>query len=54
MVTQHKNDIQVLNTIMRPQFAYYLKKDFRIYEKLDAPFDKIKTNVRFIDSTTNL
>jgi len=46
-----KKDIQVLNTIMRPQLAYYLKKDFRTYEKLDAPFDKIKTNVRFIDST---
>ena len=46
-----KNDIRVLNTIMKPQLAYYLKKDFRIYEKLDAPFDKIKTNVRFIDST---
>ena len=46
-----KKDIQVLNTIMRPQLAYYLKKDFRIYEKLDAPFDKIKTNIRFIDST---
>lgn len=36
---------------MKPQLAYYVKKDFRIYEKLDAPFDKIKTNVRFIDST---
>ena len=23
-----KNDIRVLNTIMRPQLAYYLKKDF--------------------------
>ena len=30
---------------MKPQLAYYLKKDIRIYEKLDAPFDKIKTNV---------
>ena len=46
-----KKDLQNLNKIMRPQLAYYLKKDFRIYEKLDAPFDKIKTNVRFIDST---
>ena len=46
-----KKNLQNLNKIMRPQLAYYLKKDFRIYEKLDAPFDKIKTNVRFIDST---
>ena len=46
-----KKNLQNLNKIMRPQLAYYLKKDFRIYEKLDAPFDNIKTNVRFIDST---
>ena len=46
-----KKNLQNLNKIMRPQLAYYLKKDFRIYEKLDAPFDKIKTNARFIDST---
>ena len=31
-----KNDIRVLNTIMRPQLEYYLKKDVQIYEKLDA------------------
>ena len=46
-----KKNLQNLNKIMRPQLAYYLKKDFRIYEKLDVPFDNIKTNVRFIDST---
>ena len=46
-----KKNVQDLSTIMRPQLAYYSKKNNQIYKKLDAPFDKIKTNVQFIDST---
>ena len=36
---------------MRPQLSYYLKKDFRIYEKLDNPYESMKLEVRYIDST---
>ena len=46
-----KKELKDLNKIMRPQLSYYLKKDFRIYEKLDTPYESIKSNVKNIDST---
>jgi len=46
-----KLELKDLNKIMRPQLSYYLKKDFRIYEKLDNPYESMKLEVRYIDST---
>ncbi|MBA65531.1 MAG: hypothetical protein CMG55_07000 [Candidatus Marinimicrobia bacterium] len=45
-----KKEMKDLNKIMRPQLKYYLKKDFRIYEKLDSPYESIKLSVSNIDS----
>ena len=46
-----KLELKDLNKIMRPQLSYYLKKDFRIYEKLENPYESMKLEVRYIDST---
>ena len=36
---------------MRPQLNYYKKKDFRVYKKLNKSYEKVKNDVRNIDST---
>ena len=46
-----KADIESLNKIMLPQLDYYKKKNSRIYQKLDNPYQKIKTEFFNIDST---
>ncbi len=48
-----KLDLKNLNKLMQPQLNYYLKKDFRIHQKLNKAYEGMKIDVRYIDSTTN-
>ena len=43
-----KLELKDLNKIMRPQLSYYLKKDFRIYEKLDNPYESMKRELSVV------
>ena len=45
-----KRNLRDLDKIIRPQLKYYLKKDFRIYEKIDNPYESMKSSFSRIDS----
>ena len=45
-----KKELEDLDKIMKPQLKYYLKKDFRVYEKLSPHYENILITFNIIDT----